>query len=106
MNIYGHKIGLRGAQAIADALKQNTSLKILNIPRVYIPLEGRFPSSILANIEQKGAQILANALKSGTFLEELFIGNNELRVDGAKMFAEVPGGFLLSLAFFADAQAQ
>jgi Ran GTPase-activating protein (RanGAP) involved in mRNA processing and transport len=69
-----NKIGPTGAQAFAEALKINTSLNVLNIS--------------LNNIGDTGAQSIAEALNENTSLTELKLIINHIGNTGAKAIAD------------------
>ena len=73
---YYNKIGPAGAQAIADALKVNTGLKVLHL--------------YCNNIGPAGAQAIADALKVNTGLKELNLYGNNIGPDGAQAIADAP----------------
>ncbi len=74
LNLSNNWIGDQGAAALAEALKSNTSLQSLN-------LGGKW-------IGDKGAEALAEALKSNTSLQSLNLYNNQIGAKGAAAFAE------------------
>jgi hypothetical protein len=69
-----NKIGDDGAKAIADALKDNHSLKTLD-------LNGN-------EIDDDGAKSIADALKVNHSLETLDLNGNKIGVEGAKQIAD------------------
>ena len=78
LNLSDNLIGAAGAQALADALRENVSL----------PLQKMYLSNNL--IGAAGAEALADALKENTSLplQELYLCNNRIGAVGAKAIAE------------------
>jgi hypothetical protein len=101
LNLCENKFGPAGALAIADALKDTTSLKILSISMNDIgsgaraiaeALKGLFPLEKLylgyTQIGDAEARLLAEALRANTSLRGLFLWGNEIGASGAQAIAE------------------
>jgi Ran GTPase-activating protein (RanGAP) involved in mRNA processing and transport len=74
LNLEDNAIGAQGASALADALKVNTSVK-------KIDLEGN-------GIGAAGASALADALKVNTSVTEIYLGGNGIGDEGASALAD------------------
>jgi Ran GTPase-activating protein (RanGAP) involved in mRNA processing and transport len=102
LNLLNNQIGAAGAQAIAEALKFNTSLTKLCLDRNQIGAVGAqaIAEALKVNaslteleldsnhIGDAGAQAIAEALKFNTSLTELYLLNNQIGADGAQAIAD------------------
>ena len=103
INLSYKDIGAAGAQALAEALKTNTSVTTINLHYNNI---GDAGSQALAkalktntsvttiylfenNIGDAGAQALAEALKTNTSVTKIYLTNNKIGAAGAQALAEV-----------------
>jgi hypothetical protein len=75
LQLYDNKIGDKGANAIAEALKSGTAA----LTKLYL---------FNNNIGDEGTKAIAEALKVNAVVTTLYHGGNKIRVDGAKAIAE------------------
>ena len=98
----GHlPVGVVGAKALADALRNNTYLKELSLEGASIGVEGAKALALalqenrhlqtldLSNIgiEDDGAKAFADAIMTNTALKKLYISRNQICDEGAKALA-------------------
>eukprot|EP00943_MAST-04B_sp_MAST-4B-sp1_P008599 g8599.t1 len=74
INLSYYGTGVKGAKAVAEALKVNTS-----VTEIY--LENN-------NVGVEGAKAIAEALKVSTSLTEIYLGRNNIGVEGGKEIVE------------------
>jgi len=74
LELFGHDIGGKGAEELADALKVNSTLRWLYLNN--------------NNIGDKGAEALADALKVNTTLRWLYLWENNIGDKGAEELAK------------------
>jgi len=74
LDLSSHNIGVDVVKMIADALKDNHTLKTLNL--------------IGSNICDDGAKIIADAIKVNQSLEKLNLSSNKIGDDGAKVLVD------------------
>ncbi|MDG1437024.1 MAG: hypothetical protein P8P83_04545 [Rickettsiaceae bacterium] len=74
LDLHGHYIGGEGAEALAEALKENSTLTSLVL--------------VHNNIGTEGAEAFAEALKKNSTLTELNLGYNNIGAEGAEALAE------------------
>eukprot|EP01012_Entosiphon_sulcatum_P056056 TRINITY_DN789_c0_g2_i1.p1 TRINITY_DN789_c0_g2~~TRINITY_DN789_c0_g2_i1.p1 ORF type:complete len:1340 (+),score=235.65 TRINITY_DN789_c0_g2_i1:1389-5408(+) len=95
-------LGQKGAKFLADALRQNSTIRVLRLARNNLFVEGMRPLSEALKVNtavvdidlqdnsigEKGATYLANTLKSNTAITRLNLAANKIFPSGAKVLGE------------------